>query len=82
MKFYTLDGQFIKESNMLPHNFTGIVTWGNGDKEWFVNGKLHRLDGPAVEFADGTKVWYIDGKPGTEKQCNLLHSIMKLKGLV
>jgi hypothetical protein len=23
---------------------------------------LHRVDGPAVEFASGTKVWYIDGK--------------------
>jgi hypothetical protein len=21
---------------------------------------LHRKDGPAVEFADGTKEWYID----------------------
>ena len=24
--------------------------------------KLHRLDGPAIEFASGTKYWYIDGK--------------------
>ena len=24
--------------------------------------KLHRLDGPAVEFADGSKSWYVDGK--------------------
>jgi len=22
----------------------------------------HRLDGPAVEYADGTKVWWVDGK--------------------
>ena len=34
----------------------------NGDKEWFLNGKLHRVDGPAVEYADGSKRWYIDGK--------------------
>ena len=34
----------------------------NGDKEWFLNGKLHRVDGPAVEYADGTKHWYLDGK--------------------
>jgi len=23
---------------------------------------LHRLDGPAIEYANGTKGWYIDGK--------------------
>jgi hypothetical protein len=23
---------------------------------------LHRLDGPAVELADGNKAWYMDGK--------------------
>ena len=23
---------------------------------------LHRIDGPAVEYADGDKCWYIDGK--------------------
>jgi hypothetical protein len=24
---------------------------------------LHRLDGPAVECADGSNAWFIDGKP-------------------
>ena len=24
--------------------------------------QLHRLDGPAVEYADGTKAWYVEGK--------------------
>ena len=23
----------------------------------------HRLDGPAIEYADGYKVWYVDDKP-------------------
>ena len=23
---------------------------------------LHRLDGPAVEWADGSKAWWVDGK--------------------
>jgi hypothetical protein len=32
------------------------IRWYN-DKE-----KLHRLDGPATERADGTKKWYINGK--------------------
>ena len=34
----------------------------DGNKHWFLNGKLHREDGPAVEYADGTKEWYLNGK--------------------
>ena len=34
----------------------------NGDKSWYLNGKLHRTDGPAIEYADGYKAWYFDGK--------------------
>jgi len=34
----------------------------DGTREWFQNGKLHRLDGPAFEDADGYKSWYQNGK--------------------
>ena len=33
----------------------GTVRWYNTD------GKLHRLDGPAFEYVDGTKYWYKNG---------------------
>jgi hypothetical protein len=34
-----------------------------GTKRWFnENGKLHRLDGPAVESANGSKEWYQNGE--------------------
>jgi len=34
-----------------------------GDREWTLsNGKLHRLDGPAIEWADGTKEWWVNNK--------------------
>ena len=35
---------------------------GIGDREWWSNGKLHREDGPAAEYANGDKEWYKDGK--------------------
>ena len=34
----------------------------NGDKFWCLDGKLHRIDGPAIEYADGSKEWCLDGK--------------------
>ena len=34
----------------------------NDRTEWFLNGKCHREDGPAVEWEDGTKNWWLNGK--------------------
>ena len=34
----------------------------NGTKKWYLNGELHREDGPAVEWSDGTKSWYLNGE--------------------
>jgi hypothetical protein len=34
----------------------------NGDKSWFLNGKLHCEHGPAIEWADGDKSWYLNGE--------------------
>jgi len=50
-----------KEVKEIPENFTGIVEY-NGDKYWYRNGKRHREDGPAIEWADGSKFWYLNGK--------------------
>ena len=33
--------------------------WGNN--RWYLNERLHREDGPAVIYANGTQLWYIDG---------------------
>ena len=29
---------------------------------WWLNGKRHRIGGPAYENAEGHKEWYVDGK--------------------
>ena len=29
---------------------------------WYLNDKFHREDGPAMEFADGSKAWYKNGE--------------------
>ena len=34
-----------------------------GNKYWYNNEwLLHRLDGPAIERVNGSKVWYVNGK--------------------
>jgi hypothetical protein len=40
----------------------------DGTKEWFLNGKRHREDGPACEYASGNKFWYLNGKEYSEKE--------------
>ena len=45
-----------------------VKVYTNGDKFWWLNGKLHREDGPAVEYADGGKSWYLNDKRVTEEE--------------
>lgn len=48
------------EGNEIP--FTGKIRNKNGDLCYYKDGNLHREDGPAVEFLNGTKEWYLKGK--------------------
>ena len=66
----------MKETNINPNNFhfsktkeykiiqNGIEyevkNFSNGSKYWFYNDKCHRINGPAVEWANGYKAWYLD----------------------
>jgi hypothetical protein len=34
----------------------------NGAQAWFVDGLLHRDDGPALVGIDGTLAWYLNGR--------------------
>lgn len=54
----------------------GTQEWRNKDgllhrddgNWWYLYGKRHREDGPAIEYGDGNKSWYIDGQNLTEKE--------------
>ena len=45
-----------------------VKVYSNGTKYWYLNGKLHREDGPAVERANGNKYWYLNDKEVTEEE--------------
>jgi hypothetical protein len=55
--FKTKDGYRIEYHN-------GIIEYINN------NSKLHRIDGPAIEFANGSKYWYVNGEEMTEEEFN------------
>jgi len=54
----------IKENSLedIPKNFTGIIEWLDGSKDWFKEGKRHREDGPARECLSGYKEWIKEGE--------------------
>ena len=39
-----------------------VKVYANGNKYWWLNGKQHREDGPAVEYASGSKFWWLNDK--------------------
>jgi hypothetical protein len=45
----------------IPKNYTGIVEYSMNMKVWYLNGRYHRVDGPAIEWYDGGKAWYLNG---------------------
>ena len=59
----------LKNGESRPDNFTGIIEFANGTKEWYKEGKYHRLDGPAIEWSDGGKAWYLEDE--NYRQVNL-----------
>lgn len=62
---------YVEDSDLtffVPDGFTGVVVytdprWSNGDEQhWYLNGKRHREDGPAIIEASGLKHWYLNGE--------------------
>ena len=39
-----------------------VKVFASGHKSWYLNGKYHREDGPAIEWVNGDKSWYLNGK--------------------
>ena len=59
-----------KEWNKVPKQGAFKVINKNGDVMYVVDGKYHREDGPAREYASGTKKWFLNGKKLSEEEFN------------
>ena len=60
-KSWYIEGKKLTEEEF--NNRSTCTVNSNGDKEWRnKEGKLHRVDGPAIEHVNGSKYWYLNGK--------------------
>src|ERR1700691_131013 len=48
--------------NDIPENYTGIIEYPNGSIYYYLNGIIHREDGPAIIFSHGRLDYYLNGK--------------------
>ena len=54
--------RYHNSNNLLNREDGPAIEYSNGDRVWFLGGKLHREDGPAVELVSGSREWYLGGK--------------------
>lgn len=48
---------------MSNKNFKSVqCTHPDGREEWYQDGRLHRVGGPAIVHADGSAEWYLHGQ--------------------
>ena len=58
------------------------VEFSDGDKEWWLNGKLHRKNGPAVELNNGDEDWWLNGFEYSESEHKAEIRRRKLKNIL
>ena len=55
------------------------IEYTHGAKEWWLNGKRHRDDGPAKESPNGANEWWIDGEHVTKEEFEIFRSTQRAK---
>ena len=48
----------------------------DGSEAWYLNGKYHRIEGPAAKYSDGTYYWYLNGHPLGSKQIKTIRYLL------
>ena len=51
-------------------------------REWYKNGKLHRINGPAIEYKNGCKKWYRNGILYKECGPDIVYNRIKKKWFI
>ena len=59
---YKMEQIEVWDRNDIPEKYTGVaLSLATESTMYYKEGKLHREDGPAIEFPDGGKHWFKDG---------------------
>lgn len=58
----------MKNKSLHRDNDQPTLVFKSGTKLWFKKGELYRLNGPAIEYYDGIKDYYINGKRLSKKE--------------
>jgi hypothetical protein len=53
------DGSMIKINFIVKLDHA--AEYVDGSKEWWINGRLNREDGPAIEYKGGLNQWFVNG---------------------
>ena len=54
---------YCKKDTKISHNPYGpAIIWKDGSKFYYIEDRLHRLDGPAVTFVGGNHEYWINGE--------------------
>jgi len=64
--YYNISGAYFKGYEIHRKNKPAIEH--KYCKSWYIDGKKHRDDGPAVEYGNGYKYWYLNGKEYSEEE--------------
>lgn len=53
---------YYKDSSLtIIHRNDGPAYTGKDGEMWYINGKIHRTDGPALLYPNGSEAWFKDG---------------------
>jgi|AntRauTorcE11897_2_1112592.scaffolds.fasta_scaffold00149_26 hypothetical protein len=61
---------------------SGLTIDDNLTKRWYLDGLLHRENGPAVKWINGDKFWYIKGIQLSEQERKSRIRSIKIKKLL
>jgi hypothetical protein len=65
---YYISYGYYQGNKLIFHKEDGpAIEYINGNKAWYIHGKLHREDGPAREGFNGFNFWYLEGNIIKEK---------------
>ena len=56
-----------------------VKVYTDGTTWWYLNDKLHRQDGPAIEWANGDKEWWFGGERHRQDGPAVEHTFLDMK---